>query len=87
MSISASSQHFVQRAGLVAGPLAALSFLAFGGENMPPDARAVLAVAILMAFWWVSEAIPLGASSLLPMILLPVFTSLPFMAGYLIRKR
>ncbi len=78
MSISANSQHFVQRAGLVAGPLAALSFLAFGGENMPPDARAVLAVAILMAFWWVSEAIPLGASSLLPMILLPVFTSLPF---------
>lgn len=78
MAIPDRSQQIVQRVGLVAGPVAALCFAMFGAEGMEPDARAVLAVAILMAFWWVSEALPLGASSLLPMILLPVFTSLSF---------
>lgn len=80
MSAAETSQHAVQRTGLVLGPVAALGFLVAGGSDMPADARAVLAVAILMAIWWVSEALPVGATSLLPMILLPVFTSLGFAA-------
>ncbi len=78
MTAAETSQQIVQRIGLIGGPVAALAFAFFGGSGLEPDARAVLAVAILMAFWWVSEAVPVGASSLLPLVLLPVFTSLPF---------
>jgi len=35
--------------------------------------RAACAVGVLMAVWWVTEAVPLEATSLLPLILLPAF--------------
>ena len=41
-------------------------------EGMAPEAWRVTAVAILMATWWITEAIPLPATSLLPIILFPL---------------
>ena len=35
--------------------------------------KIVLALAILMAVWWVGEAIPLPATALLPLVILPLF--------------
>jgi len=37
-----------------------------------PEITYTLAIAILMAFWWVSEALPIGVTSFLPIILFPV---------------
>ncbi|MBC8342525.1 MAG: anion permease, partial [Bacteroidetes bacterium] len=31
------------------------------------------AIAVLMAVWWVTEAIPIGVTSLLPIVLFPLF--------------
>lgn len=39
---------------------------------MPPQAQAVAAVALLMATWWVTEAIPIPATALIPIALFPV---------------
>ncbi len=36
-----------------------------------PEITYTAAIAVLMAFWWVSEALPIGATSLLPIILFP----------------
>jgi len=60
------------------GPLAALVvWLALGGaSDMPPDARYVAAIAALMAVWWMTEAIPLAVTSLLPIVLIPMLTTL-----------
>ncbi len=60
------------------GPLAGLAvWLALSGaENISPEAAYVAAVAALMAVWWMTEAIPLAATSLLPIVLLPMFTEL-----------
>ena len=57
--------------GLVLGPLlfAAIVFLPSG---VPPQVQRMMAVAALMATWWVSEAIPLAATSLLPLALFPL---------------
>jgi solute carrier family 13 (sodium-dependent dicarboxylate transporter), member 2/3/5 len=56
--------------------LAVLVYVALGGAELSGDARWVAAIGTLMAVWWMSEAIPLAATALLPMVLFPVFTEL-----------
>ncbi|ACY17806.1 SLC13 family permease [Haliangium ochraceum] len=51
--------------------LAITAALAPALTAMPGEARRTLAVAVLMAAWWVSSAIPIPATSLLPLLLLP----------------
>ena len=38
-----------------------------------PEITYTAAITFLMAFWWISEALPIGVTSLLPIILFPVF--------------
>lgn len=40
-------------------------------------ARRLLATSVLMAFWWITEAIPIPATALLPMCLYPLLGILP----------
>ncbi len=58
--------------GLWIGGAAFLALLAFpvSPENLP--ASRLAAVAALMAVWWVSDAIPLFATALLPLVLYPL---------------
>lgn len=37
-----------------------------------PEVTYTAAIAVLMAFWWVTEALPIGITSLLPIVLFPV---------------
>lgn len=39
---------------------------------MPPAAWRTAALALLLAVWWMTEALPLGATSLLPLVLVPL---------------
>lgn len=41
-------------------------------EPGKPQVTYTAAVALLMGFWWVTEAIPVGVTSLLPLVLFPV---------------
>ena len=57
---------------------AASQFLASGPNSVTPDELAysmkiVLALLLLMIIWWISEAIPLPATALLPPVILPWF--------------
>ncbi len=62
-----------QKTGLVLGPILFLLMLAMPlPEGMTPAAQKMAAVAILMATWWMSEAIPIPATSLLPIALFPL---------------
>ncbi len=40
-------------------------------EAIPETARNMLGVAVLMAIWWISEAIPISITSLVPLVALP----------------
>jgi sodium-dependent dicarboxylate transporter 2/3/5 len=54
-------------------PLISISIILFG--NIAPDNPGVagtLAVALLMAVWWITEIIPLAVTSLLPVALFPL---------------
>ncbi|HLS58586.1 MAG TPA: DASS family sodium-coupled anion symporter [Paracoccaceae bacterium] len=55
--------------------MAALVYLLLGGsEGLTPDARWVATIGTLMAVWWMTEAIPLSVTSLLPIVLIPMLT-------------
>lgn len=62
-----------QKLGLLLGPLLFLLLLQMPlAEGMNGDARSVAAVTVLMAVWWISEAIPIAATALLPIVLFPL---------------
>ncbi|WP_445263029.1 SLC13 family permease [Pseudokineococcus sp. 1T1Z-3] len=47
-------------------------FLLGGAAELPEEGRLVAAIAVLMATWWMTEAIPLSATALVPIVALPV---------------
>ena len=69
--------------GWLIGPLLAFvvflllpdSYITIEGEQteLPQAARVTAAVAILMAVWWMTEAISVYATALLPLALFPLF--------------
>jgi solute carrier family 13 (sodium-dependent dicarboxylate transporter), member 2/3/5 len=62
-----------RRIGLVLGPLLfALVFWLPGLTGLGDAPRAVLAVTLWVATWWVTEAMPIPATSLMPIFLLPI---------------
>jgi len=68
-----NGRSITQKTGLILGPLLfiiVLLFFDFNPEN--PIITRMAAIAILMAVWWITEAIPLFATALLPMILYPL---------------
>jgi sodium-dependent dicarboxylate transporter 2/3/5 len=62
-----------RRVGLWLGPALFLA-IAWFADLQPgqPQVTRMAAVATLMAVWWISEAIPLAATSLLPLVLFPL---------------
>jgi sodium-dependent dicarboxylate transporter 2/3/5 len=66
------SSPALRRTGLWLGPLLAAGLLAFFDlEPGRPEVTRAAAVALLMAVWWITEALPLAATSLLPVVLFP----------------
>jgi len=63
-----------QRIGLFLGP--ALFFLIIllpAAHDMTIQAKMAAAVAVLMATWWITEALPIPATALVPLLLFPLF--------------
>ncbi len=59
--------------GLVAGPLLFVAMLLLAPpEGMAMVAWRTAAVGALMATWWITEAIPIAATALLPIVLFPL---------------
>ncbi|WP_332630427.1 SLC13 family permease [Halalkalibacter flavus] len=62
-----------QKVGLILGPLLFMAVvLFFFPEGLSFEGRMVLATTLWVATWWITEAIPIPATSLLPIILLPI---------------
>lgn len=63
----------VARAGFITGILFFALLLLFDVFQVGPTAMKVLAVAALMITWWITEALPMPAVALLPLVCFPLF--------------
>lgn len=69
----AEERKTYQKIGFFLGPLlAALLLILPPGEGLSLDAWRVIAMVVWMATWWATEAIPVPATSLIPLVFLPV---------------
>lgn len=66
------------RLGLFLGPVGFLLIYFFvSSPGLNPTAQAMLGLAIWMAIWWITEAIPIAATAFLPLIFMPLLGILP----------
>lgn len=62
-----------KRIGLFLGPIAFFLLLFIPNPaGLNPEAWKVLAIAVFMLIWWITEAVPLAVAALLPLLLLPL---------------
>lgn len=57
---------------LLSGPLAYFIIQATPFEGLSPEGRAVLACTIWIALWWITEAVEIPVTSLLPIVIFPL---------------
>jgi sodium-dependent dicarboxylate transporter 2/3/5 len=64
-----------KRFGIIAGFLVfvLIALLPLDATAIPPEAQLTAAIAGLMIVWWITEAIPIFATALLPLVLFPLF--------------
>ena len=63
----------VKNFGLILGPSLFLIILIwFHPEGLSKEANAILASTIWIAVWWITEAVPIAITSLLPVVLFPL---------------
>ncbi len=69
-----SSYGLRERLGLFLGPISFILILLFlpANETFTPLMRSAAACTAWVAIWWVTEALPIPATSLLPLILFPL---------------
>jgi len=71
---TAARSSKIQRYALFIAPLISLFIILF--TDLDPENKKVtftFAIALLMAIWWITEAIPLAVTALIPVALFPLF--------------
>lgn len=77
-TITTSLYSSRQKIGLLLGPLLfVFVYLLPQPADMPEHSLRVAAVALLMATYWITEAIPIPATALMPIVLFPLLDVMP----------
>ena len=72
-SFTPPSYSTAQKIGLVVGPLLfILTLLFFQPDDLSKQGIAILASTLWIATWWMTEALPIPVTSLLPLVLFPL---------------
>ncbi|RNC84061.1 MAG: DASS family sodium-coupled anion symporter [Winogradskyella sp.] len=72
-----SRYPYSKRLGLIVGPLLFL-FIHFSSiELISQTADTVIATAVWMVIWWITEAVSISVTALLPLLLFPLFKIMP----------
>ena len=71
VEVSSEAKSTSQEVGLLLGPILFCATLFLGLDPSNPEVTRMAAVAVLMATWWITDAIPLSATALLPLVTYP----------------
>jgi len=63
--------------GLILGPLLFILLNLFQIEFTSPKGDAVISVALWMLIWWITEAVSISVTALLPLLLFPLLKIMP----------
>ena len=63
--------------GLFLGPILFIFFCFFSIEGISENANYVIATALWMITWWITEAVSISVTALLPLLLFPLFKVMP----------
>ena len=63
--------------GLFLGPILFFILISLPNELISQNADAVIAVALWMIIWWVTEAVSISVTALLPLLLFPILKVMP----------
>ncbi len=66
-----------KRLGLILGPLVFLILISLPFELVSVKGDPVIAVGVWMIIWWITEAVSISVSALLPLILFPILKIMP----------
>jgi sodium-dependent dicarboxylate transporter 2/3/5 len=72
-----NSYTLTKRVGLVIGPILFLVFTFSEIEIINSQADSVLAIALWMVIWWITEAVSISVTSILPLLLFPLLKIMP----------
>ncbi|WP_062061059.1 SLC13 family permease [Aquimarina longa] len=61
-----------QKIGLLLGPLLFIIFINFPVELVSKEADKVVAIALWMIIWWITEAVSISVTALLPLVIFPL---------------
>ncbi|WP_339676818.1 DASS family sodium-coupled anion symporter [Cyclobacterium marinum] len=62
-----------QKIGLFLGPIVFLGiYFGIAPDGLSPEGISLLAVTFWIAIWWITEAIPIAATALLPLVIFPL---------------
>jgi sodium-dependent dicarboxylate transporter 2/3/5 len=71
------NSSLTKRIGLIAAPILFILFLVLPFEFISNKADIVIATALWMVIWWITEAVSLSVTALLPLVLFPLFKVMP----------
>ncbi|GAA4963516.1 DASS family sodium-coupled anion symporter [Algibacter aquimarinus] len=66
-----------KKIGLFLGPLLFIILQIFSIEIISKEADTVIATALWMVLWWITEAVSISVTALLPLLLFPLFKVMP----------
>ena len=72
-----SKLHASKKIGLFLGPILFLNVQILPFHNISNTSHTVIATALWMVFWWITEAVSISVTALLPLILFPMFKVMP----------
>ncbi len=69
--------HFSQKIGLILGPFVFLILINLPFNLLANQADEVIAVALWMVIWWITDAVSISVTALLPLVLFPLLKIMP----------